>query len=187
MELIWIHLLLKANLIAYDILGERRSCIMALNRTTPKFKDARFSKMKILSSLPCFPSLYISFPPMGSTSLAYLSSCMFKFISFEELHTHCAFSHILGMFYMLLLLFVTSPTTLIPSFLSRKLPTCHSTLTWNISFSENTSLALPTYTPQTCTLSPTLLCALAPYAFLSLSNWFFCFFFFGIVNTSVAP
>lgn len=133
--------------------------------------------MKILSFLLCFPSLYISFPPMGSTStsLAYLSSCMFKFISFQEPHTHCAFSHILGMFCMLLLLFATSPTTIIPSLIPRKLPTCHPKLSWNISFSENTSLALPTYTPQTCTLSPTLLCALATYGFLSLGNFFFFF------------
>lgn len=106
--------------------------------------------MKILSSLLCFPSLYISLPPTGSssTSLAYLSSCMFKFISFQEPHTHCAFSHILGMFCMLLLLFATSPTTIIPSLIPRKLPTCHPKLSWNISFSENTSLALPTYTPK---------------------------------------
>lgn len=143
--------------------------------------------MKILSSLLCFPSLYISFPPMGSSSasLAYLSSCMFKFISFQEPHTHCALSYILvgdvtnskrsiqNIFCMLLLLFVTSPTTIIPSLIPRKLPTCHPKLSWNISFSENTSLALPTYTPQTCTLSPTLLCALATYAFLSLGNFFF--------------
>ena len=152
---------------------------MALNRTTPKFKDARFSKMQILSSLPCFQSLYISFPPMGSssTSLAYLSSCMCKFISFEELHTHCAFSHILGMFYMLLLLFVTSPTTIIPSLLSRKLPTCHKTQLKYQLLCEHFSDISHLHPPNLYSQSNTALCSGTLCIPLSQQLCFFFFFF----------
>lgn len=122
----------------------------------------------------CFLSLYISFPPMGSssTSLAYLTSCMFKFISFQEPHTHCVIQ-----------LYIRN--VLYASFTVCNITNHHHSLT-SIQKTSNSSFKTQLkhqllcehfsgtshLHPQTCALSPTLLCALAPYAFLSLNNFF---------------